>query len=194
MTDTRTASDCFFCGEHKPDVSPGKRSPHLVLKRWRMAAGNNLSRALAEPRDSREHKDLYWDLCEAGLLGGDGACRYYISIITGTDQFTLWDDEFASNVREVVVSKTCPAASQFCQDLNSIQFLAVFLRRAWEGIEGRKQERRMTKTEKAVELLLHHPEWSDERIAEQVPTTLKQLRRFTDYTGLRAMGQRQGKP
>jgi hypothetical protein len=193
LADTTAGADRFLCREHKPELSMGERSPRLFIKRWRMAPGNSLSRALAKPKDSVEHKGLYWDLCEAGLLGGDGACRYYLSMITGVDQFTLWDDEFTSNVREFVVSKTCSAAAQFCQNLNSIQFLAGFLRRAFEGTEGRHKERRFTKAEKAVDLLLHHPELPDETIAERVPTTLKQLRRCTDYTGLRVISQRQGK-
>jgi hypothetical protein len=192
LTDTRTGNDCFLCREHKPDLWPGK-NPHLALKRWRMGSENHLSRALVAPKDSREHKDLFWDLCEAGLLGRDGACRYYLSVITGIDQFPLWCDEFTSNVREFVISKTCPAASQFCQDLHSIQFLGGFLRRAWEDTDRSEHSRRISKAEKAVELLLHHPEWSDERIAAQVPTTLKQLQRFSDYGALRAIRQHQRK-
>jgi hypothetical protein len=190
LVDTATDTEHFFCREHSPAHTVGERSPRWNLKHWRMDSDNHISEKLAAPKDSRDHRDIYWDLCEAGLLGGDGACRYYLSMLTRIDQFVLWEDEFCSNMREFVVSKTSPTASIFCQNQNSIQFLAVFMRRAYERSEGRDKERRATKAETAVELLLCHPEWSDEKIAAQVPTTVKQLRRWTNYTGLRASGQR----
>jgi hypothetical protein len=191
LDDSTTNTDHLFCSEHSPALAVGERSPQWTIRHWRMAPGNHLSLGLAAPKDSQEHQRLYLDLCESGLLGGDGACRYYLSMITRIDQFVLWENEFSSNMREFVASKTCPAASVFCQTLNSIRSLATFMRRAYENSQGRGADRRVTKAEKALELLLRHPEWSDEEIAAQVPTTLKQLRRWTDYAGLRATCQRE---
>lgn len=46
-------------------------------------------------------------------------------------------------------------------------------------------DRKLGKQVIAIELLLNHPDWSDERIAANVPTTMKQLRRMTDFNALR---------
>jgi hypothetical protein len=190
FVDAKTGTDHFFCRKHEPPTSIGERSPRWSLNRWRLASDNNISQKLAAPKDSREHRDIYLDLCESGLMGREGACRYYLSMITGIDQFVLWDDEFVSNMQEFVVSKTCPAASVFCPDFHAVQFLAAFMRRAYEQSEGRGHERRVTRAERAVELLLQHPEWSNEEIAAHVPTTLKQLQRWSDFTVLRVRYQR----
>jgi hypothetical protein len=193
FVDSTAGTDRLFCQEHAPDHEVGMKSPELMLKRWRMTDDNSLSRELAAPKESQEHRSLRWDLCEAGLLGGDGACRYYLSIITGIDQFVLWSDEFCKNIEESVVSQTCPAAAVFCRDLNSIQFLRGFLRRAYERTEGHSEDHHVTKAEKAIELLLRHPDWSDDEIAAHVPTTMKQIGGWTDYRVLRATCQQQRK-
>ncbi len=185
LADTQAGTEHLYCPDHKPALAVGERSPRLVIKRFRMPPDNPCSQRLAAPKDSPEHKSLRREICDLRLLGDEGACRYYLSIITDTDQFALWDDMFVNNVREYVVSRTCKAASRLCDNLHSLQFLAGFLRRACERCEGTYHDRRGTKQERAIELLLKHPDWSDEQIASHVPTTMKQLQRWIDFTGLR---------
>jgi hypothetical protein len=47
--------------------------------------------------DTAEHQFLREEMCDQQLLGGDGACRYYLSILTNIDHFALWSDEFVAN-------------------------------------------------------------------------------------------------
>jgi hypothetical protein len=189
VLDTETGREFVYCREHEPPLPVGERSPKLVIERWRMPPDSLVSQALASPKESAKHQSLRAEMCDCGLLGGDGACRYYLSIITGRDEFAAWSDEFADDAKKFVVSRTCPAASQFCNE-NSIQFLVGFFRAECERFEGTYGVRRITKMERAIELLLQHPEWTDERIASHVPTTVKQLQRCTDFKALRAVAKR----
>lgn len=139
---------------------------------------------MAAPEDSPEHESFRIEMCDLKLLGGEGACRYFLSKITGVDQFALWDDEFVENVREYLASETNGAASQFQIDAHAVQFVVPFLKRAFED-SRRSASSILTKQDRAVELLLRNPRWTDQQIAASVPTTTKQLQRFTNYTALK---------
>ena len=128
-------------------------------------------------------------MCDLQLLGGEGACRYYLSMITNSDQFALWHDEFLENVQEFIIKQTNGAASRFSFDLNSVGLMAPFLKREFDNGQSNGNSK-TTKQDRAVELLLRHPFWSDEQIAESVPTTVKQLQRFTNYNALKASRSR----
>jgi len=188
LLDRNDGSKHYFCSDHENDFlsPPGTRDPRFVIERFRLPPGNVLSEHLAAIPTSPEHRMFRSEMCEYGMLGGDGACRYYLSILTNSDQFVAWSDEFVNNVKQYVVEMTCPEAAQFCTDLHSIQCLAGFFRVVMERIEGR-YEGRNKKQDLAIESLLLHPHWTDEEIAESVPTTVKQLRRFSDYKLLRSV-------
>ena len=187
--DPTTESEHNFCNKHRrnPEVER-KAVDWLVRRRRYLPLENNLSEKLALPAGSQKHQDFRWEMCEARLIGGDGAVRYYFSIISGRDQFIAWEDQFAHDVSEFVVARTSKAAGQFIDSDISPHWvccLTDFFRRAWEQHQG--IETKITKRAKAVELLLTHPDWTDEQIAKSVPTTIGQLQRNSDYTGLRAV-------
>jgi len=190
LLDRQDGSEHQYCPVHEPRLPVGERQPRLVIQRWRLPPGNALSRQLAAPKESTEHQCLRSEMCDHGMLGGEGACRYYLSILTQSDQFAVWSDEFEDNVRRYVVENTCEEAAQLCVDFNSIQCLVGFFRITLERAEGRYASRRARKDDRAIELLLNHPEWTDEQIAEQVPTTVKQLQRWSNFTILRAVSNR----
>lgn len=124
------------------------------------------------------------EMCEIYLLGGEGACRYYLSRLTNSDQFALWFDEFLANVREFVLAETKGAAATIPFEPWTVGCMVPLFRQAFEEAES-PSAGKQTKQDRAVVLLLHHPEWSDQQIAEAVPTTMKQLQRNTKYTTLR---------
>jgi hypothetical protein len=125
-------------------------------------------------------------MCDDGLLGDMGACQYYLSILTQSDQFVAWDDDFVNNVKRYVVKMTCPEAARFCGGPHCLQSLAGFFRVVTERVEGRSDGRRVSKEDRAIEMLLNHPDWTDQQIAERLPTTAKQLQRWSNYGALRA--------
>jgi hypothetical protein len=155
-----------------------------------MPPDSELSRRLAAPRESREHQYLRLEMCDDRLLGGMGACQYYLSILTQSDQFVAWSDDFVNNVKRYVVKMTCPEAARFCTGIDGMQFLDGFFRVVMERIEGRSGSRRVTKEDRAIEMLMNHPDWSDQQIAKKLPTTAKQLKRWSNYKALRAAPNR----
>ena len=193
LVDDQSGDERIYC--QTPDCIArrgGRHGPHpdaFRIKRWRLEPGNATSEMLAAPEDSDPHRQLRAEMCDCKILGGEGACRYYLSVLTGTDQFAAWSDDFENDVRRYVAERTSPGAGRLC-DGYSVNFLSSFFRRAWERSQGRGQQRRMTKEERAIELLLTHPDWSDQRIADSVPTTIKQLQRWTDYKSLRSAPQK----
>lgn len=183
LLNTSTGTHHLFCRTHKPDLWPG-RNRHWQIRRHRMEPGSAVSQLLATDENSEEHQSFRIEMCEMRQLGGEGACQYYLSKLTDSDQFALWDDEFCENVREFVVALTNGAAAAFPFDLYTIGFMASLLKHELE--KSRSPEPvKPSKREKAIVLLVHHPTWSDEQIAHAIPTTLKQLRRNTEYTALR---------
>jgi hypothetical protein len=85
LLDTLSGDERNCCRDHRPDRDVSVTSRRWVIKRWRMQPGGPISQQLAAPRESPEHESVRWDMCDGGLLGGEGACRYYLSMITGLD-------------------------------------------------------------------------------------------------------------
>jgi hypothetical protein len=189
IVDTQVGTEHLYCPKHNPSLPVGERLPRLAIKRWRIAPNNGCSQRLSAPKESAEHQALRYEICDLQTLGSDGACRYYLSLISGTDQFLAWNDQFLQNVEEYVISQTSKAASQFFDGHHTLTFFVSFLRRRCDRVE-RDYESALSKQENAVDLLLNHPDWTDEEIASRVGTTLKQLQRWRDYAGLRTMQKR----
>lgn len=184
LYDSLTGIDHLYCPAHKPDLWPG-RNPHLKMRRYRNEPGSATSKLMMAAQESPEHQSFRTEMCDLRILGREGACRYYLSKLTGSDQFALWHDEFIDNVREYVVAETNGAAACVSFAANTIDCMAAFLKHAFELSES-SVNFKQSKQERAVVVLLHHPLWSDEQIAKEVPTTTKQLRRNSDYVALRA--------
>jgi hypothetical protein len=183
LRDTLTGKDHLYCPTHKPDLWPG-RNPHLEVRRYRNEPDSPTSKMMAAAEDSSEHESFRIEMCDLQILGGEGACRYYLSKLTDSDQFALWQNEFLDNVREYVVAKTNGAASRFSFDSNTVGSMVPYFKYAF-GLSRTRVAPKQAKHERAIVLLLHHPSWSDERIAKEVPTTTKQLKRNSNYTTLR---------
>ena len=179
-----TNTEHLFCSSHKPDLSPGKKHSEWTILRYRLLPGSSLSQDLAAEESSEKHQSFCEYMCETMMLGNDGANRYYLSKITNSDQFTLWNDEFLDNVQEYIIDQTDGAAAEFYFNSETINSMSSFLKCAL--LDSRPDlEIKITKQDRAVELFLHNPSWSDEQIAENVPITLKQLQRFADFKILR---------
>jgi hypothetical protein len=119
------------------------------------------------------------------LGGAAHACRYYLSIILDRDFFAASDDEFLKAVQEYVISKTCAEALQFCCTHNHLQFVMPFLKQEWESVEGTSGQRRISKQEQGLILLVRHPDWTDEQIRKAVNTTEKQMKRWGIHNAAR---------
>jgi hypothetical protein len=136
------------------------------------------SQYLRKPMDSPEHQQF-----RAGLwLGGSPiVCRYYLSILTGRDFFDATNDEFVNGVRQYVVEHACPAAVQFCVTQGHLDFVLPFLKQQL-GDEAKKP----SKEERALVLLVQHPDWTDSEIREAVATTDKAMKRWSTFKAARA--------
>ncbi|PQO43632.1 hypothetical protein [Blastopirellula marina] len=173
-----------YCDDHY-DAPATFVSGDCRVVRSRLLANCAVNRAMAAPESSEEHQRLRRDLCETRHLGELGACRYYLSISTGSNQFTLWSDEFERNAREFVLAETSGAA-EFVKQIESwALYLAVPLFKAAYLKVRTGEMPRLSRPEEAVIALLRHPDCSDEQIAERIGTTVKQLRRNGNYSGLR---------
>lgn len=112
VVDTLQNTEQYFCSADAPQSPTGELSPRFRTKRSRLGPDNHLSRRLRAPQESEEH--LWFR-----ILGSWAETRYYLSMITGIDQFEIWDDKFEQNLLEYVVSLTSPAARQFFEPLQT---------------------------------------------------------------------------
>src|SRR5690606_41876124 len=94
------------CSVHKPALEPNQRDGWQIV-RFRFPLGSEFSKRLAD--DTSDALNL--EKCESRLLGGEGACMYYLSRLTGVDQFAAWSDDFIENVRTYVLEQTKGAAA-----------------------------------------------------------------------------------
>ena len=179
-----TERDYLYCQAHKPDLWPGK-NPHLKIVRYRSAPDSVTSRLMAMAEGSPEHESFRAEMCDLLILRGEGACRYYLSKLTDSDQFALWDTEFVENACEFLMDFTNGAAKSFTIDLSNVGNFKALFKQAFE-VSRHKQKPTLTIQERAIVVLVNHPSWSDDAIAKQVPTTVKQLKRNSDYHALRA--------
>jgi hypothetical protein len=183
--DSLNNKDHLYCSAHKPDLWPGRKNPKLSLLRYRSDPNSSLSRMWSAPEETAEHQSFREEMCESQLLGAEGACRYYLSALTNSDQFALWQDEFVASVREFIVGRTAGAAASIPFDSYTIGFMLSFLKSAYEAVK-RPDRLQQSKHDRAIELLLNHPSWSDAQIAKNVPTTVKQIERNSDFQALRS--------
>lgn len=187
LADPATGVEALYCKDAECVRRRGgeyiKEGISLSIRQWRPNPDNILSERLQAPKESSDHDGFRVEMCELQLLGAEGACRYYLSMITGTDQFAAWSDHFRNDLKEFVVSQTCQQAAKVFELPAPEGSLSQFMRIAWERFEG--IQRRPRKEERAVELLLNHPQWSDEQFVEHLQTTYKQLDRWADFRTLR---------
>ena len=123
----RTAPTTLYCAAHEPDLRPG-RNRDLKILRHRLAPGNSCSRSFAAPLDSTDHEMFRTEMCDVRLLGTDGACRYYLSRITGVDHFALWSDVYLENLREFADQQSDGAANAFRIDQDTVGVIVPLLK------------------------------------------------------------------
>jgi hypothetical protein len=145
-------------------------------------AKNVFSEYLAKPKDSPEHR-LFRE--QLWLGGASFTCRYYLSILNGHDYFDATGDEFMTAVQEYVLSYTCPEAIQFCVSEYHLMFLEPFLRQQWELAEGNTNPKKLSREERALILLVNNPDWTDKKIREVIGTTVKQMKRWSNFNAAR---------
>ena len=171
------------CNNHKPTerFQPGSK---LLVRRSRLSPNYRLSKYFAQSPDSAQHRQFREEMCITPILGSDGACKYYLSALTQIDHFALWSDQFVENVREYLLTETSDAANYFLFDSCTIESMTSFLKVSYSqrfptaGIAIKPHDR-------AIEILLRNPNWSDAQIAAAAKTTVKQLLRCSDYKILR---------
>jgi hypothetical protein len=102
-------------------------------------------------------------------------------MLLNRDFFTVSDEEFLTALREFVVGRSCREAIQFYSSMYYLEFVLPFLKREWERAEGTANDRRLSKEEQAMILLIRHPDWSNEQFRQAVKTTEKQMRRWSMF-------------
>lgn len=181
LFNSENGRDELYCHDHDPKDSANRLPSGYSIRRFRLEPGNLLSQAFAAPSDSPEHLSLRTDMCEAQLLGSEGACRYYLSALTGVDQFVAWNDAFFAALQSYLEQDFGENVSRFCTRLDATHFLEHILRDCWERSHNLANSKRPTKELQAIKLLLRHPSWSEEQIAQAAGTTTAQLRRWPDF-------------
>jgi hypothetical protein len=118
------------------------------------------------------------------LGGDDRVCQFQLSVLTSCDHLSKSLEDYKA---ALVAFCRARLPKQSCDTIalaSGADFARIYLedlrRQAGSTIFGP-----LTKPHRAVILLLENPDWTDEQIAERVPTTLKQLARFSDYNYLR---------
>ncbi|QDT67130.1 hypothetical protein MalM25_00270 [Planctomycetes bacterium MalM25] len=143
---------------------------------------NELSRRLRQPIESDDQQFLRDELCNSRLLGNDGTTRYYVSVLTGTDQLGIRDSSFIETARELATTIIGEAATRYryC-DESVIWMWPLFESEYRSRYASFGLNRTWTTCDEASRLRLMHPEMDDETIAKLVPTTVKQLHSCSDY-------------
>jgi hypothetical protein len=136
---------------------------------------NSLAEAFESPKDSPEHRRLRED---SWLVGPEMECRYYLGMLSGRNEFRRSRDEFLDDLADFVASRTSAQAVMFCCTEHHCQFVVGFLRRLFERQEGCMPGRKETREQRAMEVLLKHPNWSDEQIVAEVGATVKSVKRW----------------
>jgi hypothetical protein len=149
-------------------------------------AAAEYAKYIALPEDDQERVDFelgHW-------IGGDNiVCQWQLSVLTGRDVWSMsragdWrahKTPLLDFCRARLPEASCDAIARLSGDRFARIYLQDLRRRAGCTIFGP-----LKKPDRAVILLLKNPDWTDEQIAKRLPTTLKQLRRFSTYNHLRS--------
>jgi hypothetical protein len=100
-------------------------------------------------------------------------------------------DEFLESLQKYLRKNVSPE-SELVANLHDIQFIVSFIKYQCEKAEGIFNEKKLSKEDKGVAILLKNPYWSDERIRELLKTTEKQMRHWTNFNQIRRVFERNG--
>lgn len=148
--------------------------------------GHWFTKYLKLPVDGPEHVALREQLW---IGGDDQVSGYYLSMLTSRNQLSLTVERRWDEIRRFVLKHTSPRANSILHErLNVAMFSLPFLKQKFDEEFG--QTRRVGKEERALVLLLTHPDWSDERIRAELETTQKQMSRWSLYKYARIVQDR----
>jgi hypothetical protein len=139
---------------------------------------DRIADAFDKPYDSPEHRMLREN---AWLVGPEFQCRYLLGMLLGRNEFRITQDEFLNDLTEYITSRTSPQAAMFCCTEHHCQFVVAFLERQFRDKIGSIKITKETKENRAMEVLLKHPDWPDEQIVAEVGATMKSVARWTTY-------------
>lgn len=143
---------------------------------------NEVSRRLAFPMGDPPHRELRRDMCESQLLGGDGATRYLVSVLSGEDCLGVRHAEYVSMARSIAAGVLGKAADRWEFSQESLCYMwPLFLDAYRQAHPAFMIDRTQTTEDRAVVQRLIHPDLDDVAIAQLAATTTKQLSRFSAY-------------
>jgi hypothetical protein len=166
-------------------VTPGERIREQMTPSRAIRAAAEYAKYIALPEDNQERVDFelgHW-------VGGNNiVCQWQLSVLTGRDFWSMsragdWKAYKAPLLdfcRARLPKASCDAIARLSGDQFARIYLEDLRRRTGCTIFGP-----LKKPDRAVILLLENPDLTDEQVAKRVPTTLKQLARFSTYTYLR---------
>lgn len=148
--------------------------------------GHWFTKYLKLPVDGPEHVALREQLW---IGGADQVSGYYLSMLTGRNQLSLTLARRWEEIRRFILKNSSPRAISILHEpLNVATFSLPLLKQKFDAKFG--QTRRVGKEERALVLLLTHPDWSDERIRAELGTTLKQMNRWSLFKYARIVQER----
>jgi len=143
---------------------------------------NEMSRGLALPIDHPLHAELRGELCDDGLLGGDGATRYFVSVLAERDVLGVRDPAYPTIAKPLAARAIGNAVDRWLFNEACLGSCSPLFERQFRDRFGDERlQRRWSKEDEAIVCRLASPDASDAQIAERVPTTIKQLNRFGGY-------------
>lgn len=154
-------------------MSNARPDPHFL----KHLIAKNLALPEDDP-DRIEFETSHW------IAGDDVVCKWQLCVQTGRDCWNVPWDEYKAALIEFCQQRLPQASCAAIARVSGADFARIYLedlrRRAGSTIFGPTK-----KPDQAVVMLLENPDLTDEQIAALIPTTLKQLARFSTYNYLK---------
>ncbi|MCR9117766.1 MAG: hypothetical protein NXI22_12555 [bacterium] len=133
------------------------------------------SQIIALPLDHPRHVSFRNEL---GIVHAEHGCRYYLSLLTGRDYFHAHRDAFEADFVEYLVANASPEVTCWSDLVYLYDFALPFLCDKFHVATKIPRNSQATNEERALILLLTHPEWDDAIIIDKLKTTPKQFARW----------------
>jgi len=108
-------------------------------------------------------------------------CRYYLSILAQRDYYLAHHGAFDVNLIEYLSTNASPLVLFWRDSIYRYDFVLPFLRERFHSTTRIPRKSKPSKFDRALILLMSHPEWDDERIINELSTTAKQLAKWTMF-------------
>lgn len=118
-------------------------------------------------------------------IGGDDVvCRWQLSVLTQEDVWSVSFEQYQERLSKYLGQRLSPISVKACMRSGEA-FARIYLEHLRRQRGNAPALESPNKEQQAVLLLLENPDLNDLDVAQRVPTTLKQLERFTTYGYLR---------